>query len=58
MSRRSAFTRGERLIRTLEHLRDLGNTVIVVEHDKEMMLRADWLVDFGPGAGRLGGTIV
>ena len=48
----------KRLIRTLEHLRDLGNTVIVVEHDAEMMQAADWLVDFGPGAGRLGGEIV
>ncbi len=47
-----------RLIGTLEHLRDLGNSVIVVEHDAEMMLTADWLVDFGPGAGRLGGQIV
>ena len=48
----------QRLIHTLEHLRDLGNTVIVVEHDAEMMESADWLVDFGPGAGRLGGEIV
>ena len=40
----------QRLIRTLEHLRDLGNTVIVVEHDAEMMVAADWIVDFGPGA--------
>ena len=47
-----------RLIGTLEHLRNLGNSVIVVEHDKEMMMAADWLVDFGPGAGRLGGEIV
>ena len=47
-----------RLIETLEHLRDLGNSVIVVEHDSEMMRRADWLVDFGPGAGRLGGEVV
>ncbi|MEE2787623.1 MAG: excinuclease ABC subunit UvrA [Myxococcota bacterium] len=47
-----------RLIGTLEHLRNLGNSVIVVEHDKEMMMSADWLVDFGPGAGRLGGEIV
>ena len=42
----------------MEHLRNLGNTVIVVEHDAEMMEAADWLVDFGPGAGRLGGEIV
>ena len=48
----------QRLIHTLEHLRDLGNTVVVVEHDAEMMESADWLVDFGPGAGRLGGEIV
>ena len=48
----------QRLIGTLEHLRNLGNTVIVVEHDAEMMEAADWLVDFGPGAGRLGGEIV
>ncbi|MCA9541561.1 MAG: excinuclease ABC subunit UvrA, partial [Myxococcales bacterium] len=48
----------QRLIRTLEHLRDLGNTVIVVEHDAEMMESADWLVDFGPGAGIHGGEIV
>ncbi len=48
----------QRLIKTLEHLRNLGNTVIVVEHDAEMMEAADWLVDFGPGAGRLGGQIV
>jgi len=48
----------KRLIQTLEHLRDLGNTVVVVEHDAEMMRSADWLVDFGPGAGRLGGEIV
>ncbi len=48
----------DRLIRTLEHLRDVGNTVIVVEHDAEMMLASDWLVDFGPGAGRAGGEVV
>lgn len=47
----------DRLIRTLEHLRNLGNSVIVVEHDAEMMRRADWLVDFGPGAGTQGGEI-
>ena len=46
-----------RLIETLEHLRDLGNSVIVVEHDSEMMRRADWLVDFS-NAGRLGGEVV
>ncbi len=47
-----------RLIGTLEHLRDLGNSVIVVEHDAEMMESADWLVDFGPGAGIDGGEVV
>ncbi|MSP22740.1 MAG: excinuclease ABC subunit UvrA [Dehalococcoidia bacterium] len=48
----------ERLIRTLTRLRDLGNTVIVVEHDEAMMLAADWLIDLGPGAGEHGGRIV
>ena len=47
-----------RLIRSLEKLRDTGNTVIVVEHDKDMMLSADYLVDMGPFAGRHGGEIV
>jgi excinuclease ABC subunit A len=47
-----------RLIRTLERLRDAGNTVIVVEHDAEMMLHADHVVDFGPGAGEQGGRVV
>jgi len=47
-----------KLIKTLKHLRDLGNTVIVVEHDEETMMEADWLVDIGPGAGIHGGTIV
>ncbi|MFC2170506.1 excinuclease ABC subunit UvrA [Calditrichota bacterium] len=47
-----------RLINTLERLRDLGNTVIVVEHDRETIERADWIVDLGPGAGRHGGEIV
>ncbi len=47
-----------RLIGTLEHLRDLGNSVIVVEHDAEMMESADWIVDFGPGAGIHGGEVV
>ncbi len=47
-----------RLLRTLRRLRDLGNTVIVVEHDEETMRSADWLLDFGPGAGELGGRIV
>lgn len=48
----------ERLITTLERLRDLGNTVIVVEHDKETIERADYVVDLGPGAGRHGGEVV
>src|SRR5262245_59939401 len=47
-----------RLIGTLERLRDLGNTVMVVEHDEEMMRRADWLVDMGPAAGVHGGEVV
>jgi excinuclease ABC subunit A len=47
-----------RLIRTLKHLRDLGNTVIVVEHDEETIRTADYLVDIGPGAGVHGGKIV
>ncbi len=46
------------LIETLERLRDLGNTVVVVEHDRETIEAADHLIDFGPGAGRHGGTIV
>ena len=48
----------QRLIRTLQHLRDLGNTVIVVEHDEETIRAADHVVDFGPGAGHLGGEVV
>ncbi|NUO49878.1 MAG: excinuclease ABC subunit UvrA, partial [Polyangiaceae bacterium] len=47
-----------RLVETLERLRDLGNTVIVVEHDAETIERADHVVDFGPGAGKLGGKVV
>ena len=47
-----------KLIRTLRRMRDLGNTVIVVEHDEETMLSADWIVDVGPGAGLHGGYIV
>jgi excinuclease ABC subunit A len=47
-----------RLIATLKHLRDIGNTVIVVEHDEETMLAADYLIDVGPGAGEYGGEIV
>ncbi len=48
----------DRLIRSLKELRDLGNTVIVVEHDKDMMLNADYIVDIGPKAGRKGGEVV
>jgi excinuclease ABC subunit A len=48
----------ERLIATLKRLRDLGNSVIVVEHDQEMMQAADWIVDFGPRAGNKGGEVV
>lgn len=48
----------ERLINSLKQLRDIGNTVIVVEHDKDMMLHADYIVDIGPLAGRKGGRIV
>ena len=48
----------ERLIATLEHLRDLGNTVLVVEHDEETIRRADYVVDMGPGAGEHGGEVV
>jgi len=47
-----------KLLNTLGHLRDIGNTLVVVEHDRETMEAADWLVDFGPGAGHLGGEIV
>ncbi len=48
----------KRLIKTLNGIRDLGNTVLVVEHDEETMLSADWLVEMGPGAGKNGGEIV
>ncbi len=48
----------ERLIRSLKELRDIGNTVIVVEHDKDMMLAADYIIDIGPRAGRKGGEVV
>lgn len=47
-----------RLIHSLKNLRDLGNTVIVVEHDRDMMLQADYIVDMGPKAGRYGGEVV
>lgn len=48
----------DRLIKSLKDLRDLGNTVIVVEHDEDMMKAADWIVDIGPKAGRRGGEVV
>lgn len=48
----------DRLIETLENLRDLGNTVIIVEHDEDSIMASDFMVDIGPGAGRLGGEIV
>lgn len=48
----------QRLINSLKELRDLGNTVIVVEHDEDMMRAADWIVDIGPKAGRKGGEVV
>jgi len=47
-----------KLLKTLCHLRDIGNTLVVVEHDQETMETADWIVDMGPGAGHLGGQIV
>ncbi len=47
-----------RLLKTLKELRDLGNTVIVVEHDEETILESDWVVDIGPGAGKHGGELV
>lgn len=48
----------QKLLSTLHHLRDLGNSLIVVEHDQETIEAADWIVDFGPGAGTLGGEVV
>ncbi|WP_091173985.1 excinuclease ABC subunit UvrA [Paenibacillus sp. 1_12] len=48
----------ERLIQTLEHMRDLGNTLIVVEHDEDTMMAADYIIDIGPGAGVHGGKVV
>ena len=48
----------ERLIHSLKELRDLGNTVVVVEHDEDMMRAADWIIDIGPKAGRKGGEVV
>ena len=47
-----------KLLSALKHLRDIGNSVVVVEHDRETMEESDWLVDFGPGAGRHGGKVV
>src|ERR1700681_2272862 len=48
----------EKLLQSLESLRDLGNTVLVVEHDEETIRRADYVIDLGPGAGKLGGELV
>ncbi len=48
----------DRLLETLAQLRDMGNTVLVVEHDAETIERADYVIDLGPGAGRLGGELV
>ena len=48
----------DRLLKTLKHLRDLGNTLIVVEHDEDTMFAADYIVDIGPGAGKQGGEVV
>src|SRR6185369_5359198 len=47
-----------RLLQTLRHLRDIGNTVLVVEHDEETIMEADWVIDMGPGAGVHGGEVV
>ena len=47
-----------RLIETVQHLRDLGNTMLVVEHDEAMMRAADYIIDMGPGAGEHGGKVV
>jgi excinuclease ABC subunit A len=48
----------DRLLETLKNLRDLGNTVIVVEHDEDAILSADYVIDIGPGAGVHGGEII
>jgi len=48
----------DKLIEALSHMRDLGNTLIVVEHDEDTMLAADWIIDIGPGAGKHGGTVI
>ncbi len=49
---------GTRLIKTLQGLRDLGNTIVIVEHDEAMMRAADWIIDLGPGAGEHGGEVI
>jgi excinuclease ABC subunit A len=46
-----------KLIKTLKNLRDKGNSIIVVEHDRETIMQADWIVDIGPGAGKYGGEV-
>lgn len=48
----------QKLIDTLKRLRDLGNTVLVVEHDEDTIRQADWVVDMGPGAGENGGEVI
>ena len=48
----------QKLLAALKHLRDIGNSVVVVEHDREAMEESDWVIDFGPGAGRHGGRVV
>ena len=48
----------DKLLKTLEHLRDIGNSLIVVEHDEDTMYAADYIVDVGPGAGKDGGFII
>ena len=48
----------DKLLKTLKNLRDLGNTLIVVEHDEDTMMAADYIVDIGPGAGEHGGYVV
>ena len=48
----------DKLLRTLKNLRDLGNTLVVVEHDEDTMREADWIIDIGPGAGEHGGELV
>lgn len=60
MSRVSDFIQrdNDKLLATLKHLRDLGNSLIVVEHDEDTMLAADYIVDIGPGAGEHGGQVV